>query len=391
MRAFGIIAGILAIEFLDELVFGAREASWPLIRGDLGLSYVQIGLLLGVPGFVSNVVEPVMGLAADVWNRRRMIVIGGIVMAGSIALMALASSFWPLLTAFLIMYPASGAFVSLSQASLMDLQPQRRDQNMARWALAGSVGAFAGPVAVTAVAALGIGWRPLFAGIAALTLVLALVSPKRSGDHEAETRGSFREVLGGAVRLLRSPSVLRWLLLLQFADLMLDVLFGYLALYFVDVAGTAPAVAGAAVAVWTGVGLGGDFLLVLLLERIKGIAYLRVSAVLVLVVFPAFLLVPNLVAKLVLLGVLGFLNAGWYSILQARLYAGVPGKSGTVLALGNVANLLGALMIVGLGASADAFGLAPTMWLLILGPVALVVGLWGRGANLDETKEAHAE
>lgn len=391
MRAIGIIAGILAIEFLDELVFGAREASWPLIRGDLGLSYVQIGLLLGVPGFVSNVVEPVMGIAADVWNRRRMIVIGGIVMAGSIALMALVSSFWPLLIAFLIMYPASGAFVSLSQASLMDLQPQRREQNMARWALAGSVGAFVGPVAVTAIVAVGGGWRPAFAGMAVLTFVLALVTRKSTAHHESEARGSFREVVSGAVRLLRSPSVLRWLLLLQFADLMLDVLFGYLALYFVDVAGAAPAVAGAAVAVWTGVGLGGDFLLVLLLERIKGIAYLRVSAVLVLVVFPAFLLVPSLVVKLVLLGVLGFLNAGWYSILQARLYAGVPGRSGTVLALGNVANLLGALMIVGLGASADAFGLEPTMWLLILGPVALVVGLWGRGANLDETKEAHAE
>lgn len=29
---------LLAIEFLDEFVFGAREAAWPLIRTDLGLS-----------------------------------------------------------------------------------------------------------------------------------------------------------------------------------------------------------------------------------------------------------------------------------------------------------------------------------------------------------------
>jgi FSR family fosmidomycin resistance protein-like MFS transporter len=391
MRSLGIIVGMLAIEFLDELVFGAREASWPLVRGDLALSYVQIGLLLGVPGFVSNVIEPAMGLAADVWNRRRMIVIGGIVMAGSIGMMAMASSFWPLMIAFLIMYPASGAFVSLSQASLMDMQPQRREQNMARWALAGSVGAFVGPVAVTVIAAAAVGWRPLFAGLAVLTLVVALATRKGSGNHPPQAPGSFREVLGGAVRLLRSGTVVRWLLLLQFADLMLDVLFGYLALYFVDVAGAGPAVAGAAVAIWTGVGLGGDFLLVLLLERIKGVAYLRVSAALVLLLFPAFLLVPNLVVKLALLGMLGFLNAGWYSILQARLYASVPGKSGTALALGNVANLLGALMLVGLGASADAFGLAPTMWLLVLGPVALVVGLWGRGVQLDEPKEAQGE
>ena len=38
---------LLVIEFLDEFVFGAREAAWPLIRDDLGLTYAQIGLLLG--------------------------------------------------------------------------------------------------------------------------------------------------------------------------------------------------------------------------------------------------------------------------------------------------------------------------------------------------------
>ncbi len=41
---------LLLIEFLDELVFGAGEAAWPLIRDDLALSYDQIGLLLGIPG-----------------------------------------------------------------------------------------------------------------------------------------------------------------------------------------------------------------------------------------------------------------------------------------------------------------------------------------------------
>jgi hypothetical protein len=34
----------LLIEFLDELVFGATEAAWPLVRSDLGLNYSQIGL-----------------------------------------------------------------------------------------------------------------------------------------------------------------------------------------------------------------------------------------------------------------------------------------------------------------------------------------------------------
>ena len=41
-----LLLTLLAIEFLDEFVYGAREAAWPLIRDDLGLSYVQIGGLI---------------------------------------------------------------------------------------------------------------------------------------------------------------------------------------------------------------------------------------------------------------------------------------------------------------------------------------------------------
>jgi hypothetical protein len=122
---------------------------------------------------------------------------------------------------------------------------------------------------------------------------------------------------------------LRWLLLLEAGDLMLDVLAGFLALYFVDVVGASPAGAGAAVMVWTGVGLLGDFLLIPLLERVRGLRYLRASACTVLLVFPLFMLAQGWAWKLCLVGLLGFCNAGWYAILQARLYAALPGQSGT--------------------------------------------------------------
>ena len=39
---------LLLIEFLDEFIYAAQEAAWPLVRADLGLSYAQLGLLLGV-------------------------------------------------------------------------------------------------------------------------------------------------------------------------------------------------------------------------------------------------------------------------------------------------------------------------------------------------------
>src|ERR1700687_4099928 len=84
---------LLAIEFLDELGFGAREAAWPLIRSDLGLSYAQIGLLLGVPNLIAAIIEPVLGILGDVWKRWLLIVGGGVLFTLALVLFGLAPSF----------------------------------------------------------------------------------------------------------------------------------------------------------------------------------------------------------------------------------------------------------------------------------------------------------
>jgi FSR family fosmidomycin resistance protein-like MFS transporter len=140
--------------------------------------------------------------------------------------------------------------------------------------------------------------------------------------------------------------------------------------------------ASVAVAVWTGAGLLGDFALIPLLDRVRGLRYLRVSALLELVLFPAMLLAPGFAPKVVLLGLLGFFNAGWYAILQAQLYAALPGRSGTALAVKNVSGIAASVVPLALGLVAERWGLGATMWLLLAGPVALVVGL--RNASQSE-------
>jgi FSR family fosmidomycin resistance protein-like MFS transporter len=175
--------------------------------------------------------------------------------------------------------------------------------------------------------------------------------------------------------------VWRWLALLEIADLMLDGFHGFLALYFVDVVGTSEATAALAVAVWTGVGLIGDFLLIPLLARVRGLAYLRWSAAVALLLVPAFLLAPGLAPKLFLLGLVGAGNSGWYAILKAQLYAALPGRSGTALALHSLASALGGLLPLALGLLAERFGLGPVMWLLLASPVTLVALLPRAGKN----------
>ncbi|HEX7955577.1 MAG TPA: MFS transporter, partial [Pyrinomonadaceae bacterium] len=111
---------LLAVEFLDELVFGVREAAWPLIRDDLRLSYTQVGLVLSVPPIFGNLVEPAFGILGDVWHRRALVLAGGVVFGAGTLLVGLSPSFSLLLAASVISNPAAGAFVGLSQATLMD-------------------------------------------------------------------------------------------------------------------------------------------------------------------------------------------------------------------------------------------------------------------------------
>ena len=370
----------LLIEFLDELVFGVHGASWPLIRSDLSLSYAQIGILLSIPGMIASIIEPFLGILGDVWKRRALILGGGVFFALALLFTSVSLTFAFLLFSTILFNPASGAFVSLSQATLMDSAPQRHEQNMARWTFSGSIGVVLGPLLLGGLVLIGFGWRSAFlllAVLSALVLVFAWRRIPHVGVPHADfpSPAAFWAGMRAALAALRRRSVLRWLVLLEFSDLMLDVLLGFLALYFVDVVHMPASQAALAVAIWTGLGLLGDFALIPLLERVRGLDYLRVSVILELILFPLFLLAPLAWHKLVLIGLLGFFNSGWYAILKANLYAEMPGQSGTVLALDNVAGFFGKILPLLIGLAASAVGLSAAMWLLLAGPIALLLGL----------------
>ena len=170
-RASAVVV-LLAIAFLDELVDGVVSAAWPQVRTELDLDYVQIGMLLSLPGLASVAIEPLIGVMGDVGHRRRLLIAGGIFYLGSLALVATSPGFAVLLIAWLIFFPASGAFVSLAQASLMDFDLNRHAQNMARWNFIGSLGNLAGPALLTVAVAWTVGWRGAVWSCAAIAVVL---------------------------------------------------------------------------------------------------------------------------------------------------------------------------------------------------------------------------
>ncbi|HEY6072819.1 MAG TPA: MFS transporter, partial [Anaerolineales bacterium] len=343
-----------------------------------------------LPGILAAFIEPFAGVLGNVWKRRILILGGGLVFTASLILTAVSRSFAPLLISFILFYPASGAFVSLSQAALMDSAPERHEQNMARWTLAGSIGNVMGPLLLGVFVFFGLGWRGSYASLAVLAgicLVAAIRLTPRDPDGLPRIP-SFSSVWEGfreAFQALKRREVWRWLILLEFSDLMMDVLLGFLALYFVDVAGVSETQAGIAVTIWLAMGLVTDFLFIPYIDRQPdSVKFLRRAGGLAVIAYTIFMLVPGFLPKLLAVVVVSLSTTGWYPVLQGRLYSELPGQSSLMLVVGAVTMPLGKLLPFMIGLLADSFGLGTAMWLLLLGPAALIIGL-PRSAQTQET------
>lgn len=374
---FFAAAVLYGTELLDELIYGLHGAVLPQLRDDLSLTYTEIGLLFTVPALVSTMGEPLLGLIADT-RYRRALVIGGILSTAlGLSLIGIGQTFAAILLAFTILYIASGAYVSLSQATLIDRDPGRAEQIMVRWTVLGSIGVAVAPLIATAVFALGYGWRGLYLGLAgAAGLYTALLLTQSYSAHAGATdRVRPGEMFDNLRAALRMPELWRWIILTELADLMLDKLFEVTGLYFTDVVGVDVTAASGAVALATTAGLVGNLVMVPTLERIGGLRILRVTAVLVAVLYPVWLVTTITELKFVLIPVVSFLTTGWYPILQARSYQVLPGQSGLIVSIAALGNIVSLFVPVVLGQIADTFGLETAMWLLMLGPIALIIGL----------------
>lgn len=295
---------LLVIEAVDEFADGLRRAVWPLIRNDLNIDYAHIGILLGLPSIIAGVIEPFIGIIGDVYNRKKIILTGGAFFALSFLLISLSHDFLVLLIAFILFYPSSGTFVGLSQATLMDMEPSRREHNMALWTLAGSIGVLLGPLALSLGGNHGMGWRQLFFMLSLFSVILVVFMRRftMASSNLWKDKVSFKTGIADALRSLKNTAVVRWLVLLKLSDLMLIVM----------------------------------------------------------------------------------VNSGWYPVLKAHLYKAMPGKSGTVMTLGSMTNIIAGLFPLLLGIMADQWGLKVTLWILLLAPVSLIVGI-PKQKNIDIT------
>ena len=385
-----MLAAALVTEGIDELVDGTKGAAFPLIRADLHLSYTQVGLLIAIPLLVGGLLELPFGIVAGGGRRRsRFVVAGGVAFASSLTVVAFAHSFGVMLAGLVAFFPASGAFVSLTQAALMDADPDRHQQRMAAWNLAGSVGAVAGPLLLAGVLVADGTWRMAYLLLAASALITTAVAaiagparltqmrPEPGRDGSETDPGDQKTTVRQALAAVRDRQVARWLVLLEVIDLLLDVLTGYVGIYLVDVAHASPALAAVGVAIRLGAGLAGDALWAAASHRVSGLAALRAGAAAACAAYPAFLLLPWLGAKLAVLAALSIATACWYPVVQAELYGSLPGRSGIAVFWGSAAGMAGAVGPLAVGLIAQRAGLGWALICLAVTP-AVVLALLPR-------------
>jgi len=148
MSASGLIRGLFSFRVAFSLGRGAFAAFLPIFAGIyLGLSPTLIGILLAVNILLMSLLQIYGGNAADRFNRKALVVIGGLVNIAYLALIPLTSSFWQLLG--ICALGGLGGAVAMPAHSALSIEEGRKfgmGSTMAIVAVAFSIGMAAGPI-----------------------------------------------------------------------------------------------------------------------------------------------------------------------------------------------------------------------------------------------------
>jgi MFS family permease len=371
---------LLSMGLLDEMITGFPVVGLPLLRDQFGLSYAQVGLLFGVSALSGMILDPIIILVSDRGSKRWWVLAGLLGLVLCFALMGSTHSFALLLLAFGLYSPCSSAAVGLSEAILIDQAPQNSMQTMTRWVLMGSIGDLLSPLIVALVVTLQLGWPVLcWVGVALwLGAALVIVTHRLPNPIPgADNRDTVPEVniWMGLREALQDPVLLRWTALARIPTMLDEVFLGFASLYLRDILHASEATIGLILAFALVGALSGLFALERLFKRmaIPPQRLLLGLVVLSLVGVIGLLTIRSIEFAACSLFVISLGTAGWFPIAQAEAYARLPGRSGTVRAIGSLSAPFEVALPGIVGFIAGNFGLLAGVGFLGLAPVLMLI------------------
>lgn len=351
-------------------------------RSELGSQRWRFAVFVA-PQLLSLLVEAPLLVWAERRARHWVLALGLAGMALSLWSSALAPHALFLGMALALYAPASGVACGIAQAALMDADPERREQRMADWALAGTLGDLASPLLLWVARSAGLGWRAAFAVAGSLLVVEALVIVRRplpnqprssSHRHSTETddsrgRTDLRRALATVVR---NRTLLLWLIGVGLCSFMDEVLGALAGLRIHAATGSTGQVALALVAFTLGGALG-LLLLRRLLLRVAPTRLLLLASIGCMASYVAWLLVEPTWYSAGMMLLAGACAAAHYPIAQAQAYRTLPGRSLVVAAAGQLVIGFDLALPLALGWITDRIGLMVALWMLVGQPLGLVM------------------
>jgi len=148
MLSNSMIQGLLGYRLTLEAGWGIYIVSLAILAGvRLDLGPTQIGILLTANILISSFMMILFGRVADKVNKKGMIIVSGVITAASLAVMPLASGFWPLLALNIFAGIVGAAeFPPASALIITEGRQYGMGSTMAVMTMAMSVGMVVGPL-----------------------------------------------------------------------------------------------------------------------------------------------------------------------------------------------------------------------------------------------------
>ena len=342
----------LAGRFMDELLSGLPAVLMPTIRAQFGLSYTQISLLGLTLNYVAAIIEPIGGLLIDLWKRPWLMAWGAAGIGLATVVIGLAPTLGILLLGFAIYGLASGPLAHTADVVLVEAYPEAPDRIFARATTLDTLGAMLAPLLISATIFLDLEWRYLLIALGLSSLIYAILILRTNFppplNRQQRDGQSFSQALWRNLKAVFSNRLtLAWLLFL-FVFSVAEAPFPFTTIWLREEAGMSQALIGIFVAVEMGVSVISLVYLDRWLAR-SGYRRILLTACLgILIIYPAWLLLPGIWTRFILAIPLNFLFTVFWPIGKGQSLASVPGRGGTVTAVHSLMGLVPIPLLFGL-------------------------------------------